>query len=151
MVAAQTGPAGWTAFVSLVLSAMLLGAVFLSIAALLAAAIPRRTTALGACLFTWFCFVLLYDGVMIALAQSLTGRSGARVLFSSVFGNPVDLGRLLVLAFSGTPHILGAAGESWTRFLGGPAPAIGVSAAALALWTILPLGLAWRTLAGRDL
>lgn len=151
IVAAQTGLAGWTAFASLALSAMLLGAVFLSIAALLAAAIPSRGTALGAALFAWFCFVLLYDGAIIALAQVLTGRSGARVLFASVFGNPVDLVRLLALAFSGTPHILGAAGESWTRFLGGPVAAVGASSAALALWTMLPLAAAWKALSRRDL
>jgi Cu-processing system permease protein len=151
LVAAQAGLGGWTAFVALTLAAMVLGAVFLSIAALLAAAIPHRTTALGAGLFAWFCFVLLYDGAMIAVAQLSAGRSGARVLFSSVFGNPVDLVRLLVLTVSGSVHILGAAGESWTRFLGGPTQAAGMSAVALALWTILPLALAWRTLARRDL
>jgi Cu-processing system permease protein len=150
-VAVQAGSSGWKVFGSLVAAAILLAAVFLSIAALLAAAIPRRTTAIGASLFAWFCFVLLYDGVMIALAQSLTGRSGARVLFTSVFGNPVDLVRLLVLAFSGTPHILGAAGDSWMRFLGGPAQAAGMSVGMLVLWALLPLVAAWRALAHRDL
>jgi Cu-processing system permease protein len=151
LVGVQTGAAGWETFTALILAAMVLGAAFLSIAALLAAAIPRRTTAIGAGLFAWFALVLLYDGVIIALAQSLAGSSGARVLFTSVFGNPVDLVRLLVLAFSETPHVLGAAGESWMRFLGGPSAAIGMSVTALALWTVVPLLAAWRALAVRDL
>jgi Cu-processing system permease protein len=151
IVAAQSDLAGWPAFAVLVAGAMALGAVFLSIAALLAAATTRRGTALGACLFAWFGFVLLYDGVVIAVAQSLTGASGARVLFGSVFGNPVDLVRLFVLSWSGAPDVLGAAGESWTRFLGGSSRAIGGSAAAIVVWTLGPLAAAWRVLERRDL
>jgi Cu-processing system permease protein len=150
IVAAESDLSSWLTFAALIIGALTLGAVFLSIAALLAAAIPRRGTVLGACLLAWFGFVLLYDGVAIALAQSLAGRSGARVLFGSVFGNPVDLVRLFVFAWLPTPD-LGAAGESWTRFLGGPGRAAGVSAAAIALWTVLPLAAACRLLARRDL
>jgi Cu-processing system permease protein len=142
---------GWRSFAGLVVSAMALGAVFLSIAALLASTIARRGTAIGAALFAWFGFVLLYDGLVIAVAQLLTGRTGARVLFTSVFGNPVDLVRLLMLAGAGTPHLLGAAGESWVRFLGGTSMAVSTSVAILLLWTIAPLFAAALVLERRDL
>jgi Cu-processing system permease protein len=135
----------------LILAALALGAVFLSIAALLSSAIATRGTALGACLFAWFVFVLLYDGVAIALAQLLDGRAGARVLFGSVFGNPIDLVRLVALGLSGMPQVLGAAGESWMRFLGGPGAAAATSIAGLVLWIALPLLAAWRVLSRRDL
>lgn len=80
-----------------------------------------------------------------------TREAGARVLFVSVFGNPADLVRVLVLSVSGTPHVLGAAGESWSRLLGGGVPAGLLSAVALVLWVAAPLETARRLLARRDL
>ncbi|MBI2834342.1 MAG: ABC transporter permease subunit [Acidobacteria bacterium] len=145
------GPEGVPKFLVLVVATNLLAAVFVSIGALVAAAVPGRVTALGAGVFVWFCAVLLYDGLLLALAQWLTGRSGARVLFVSVFGNPTDLVRVLTLSVSGTPYVLGAAGESWQRFLGGSERAILLSIVTLLAWTVLPLEAARRMMARRDL
>jgi hypothetical protein len=58
---------------------------------------------------------------------------------------------VLVLSVSATPHVLGAAGESWVRFLGGSAGAGILSAAVLLLWVAGPLEAARRLLAARDL
>jgi len=62
----------------------------------------------------------------------------------SVF-NVVDLVRILTLTLEGTPHILGVAGESWMRTLGGPLPVAAIAAAALTAltaWIALPVALA---------
>jgi len=72
------------------------------------------------------------------------------VLFLSVFGNALDLIRVLTLVVAGTPHVLGAAGESWLRALGGPTAAIVVSSAAMAAWIVVPLGIATAIYSGRD-
>jgi hypothetical protein len=96
-------------------------------------------------------FVLLYDGLALALAAWLTGPAGGRVLFASVFANPVDLIRIAILQMAGTPSTLGAAGEAWTRFLGGElrgAIAIGIAVAA---WTAAPLLVGATILRRRDL
>jgi Cu-processing system permease protein len=144
-------PAGLPRFLFFFLVSALLAAVFLSLAALVSAAIRRRQTALGLAAFVWFLSVLLYDGLAIAAAGWLTGRTGARVLFLSVFGNPSDLSRVLALTLSGTPHVLGAAGDSWMRFLGGPAAAGALSGSALLTWLVLPLAASRAVIARRDL
>ena len=100
--------------------------------------------------FVWFFAVILYDAVMLGAALWATGTAGARVLFLSVFGNVIDLVRVLALLLAGTPHVLGAAGESWLRALGGVEAAGIISTAALLGWIVAPLAVAARIHAMRD-
>ena len=107
-------------------------------------------SALGVATFIWFVAVILYDAAALAGAVWLTGRAGTRLLFASVFANVVDLVRILTLTLAGTPHILGVAGESWMRTLGGTVPVAALAAAALTAWIVLPLALAVRCSAVSD-
>jgi Cu-processing system permease protein len=128
-----------------------LALVFLSLGAAIAAATEKRVAALGVAVFTWFVFVLLYDGAMLSIAGFLTGRIGGRILFLSIFGNPADLVRIVALSWAGTPNVLGATGDAWLRFLGGSVAAGALAVTALAAWTLVPLGVASRLLSARDL
>jgi Cu-processing system permease protein len=138
-------------FLFFTLASVLLGMIFLAMAAAVAAATDHRAAALGVGTFVWFFFVLLYDGAALSLAGWITGAAGGRVLLVSVFGNPADLVRVLTLTFAGTPHVLGAAGDAWSRLLGGPAAASAWALTALAAWTVAPLALAVRLIDKRDL
>jgi ABC-type transport system involved in multi-copper enzyme maturation permease subunit len=151
VIAAQAGVDGLASFVFFVATAAILAIIFLSIAAGLSATIDSRVTALGAGVFAWFFFVLFYDAAVLSVATWLSGPRGGRVLFGSIFGNPVDLVRVIALTLSGTPHALGAAGEAWVRFLGGPWMTAAASASAIAIWVIAPLVIGVRFLAARDL
>jgi Cu-processing system permease protein len=151
VVAFSNGTEHLLSFALFVAASALLGAIFLSIAAVIAAATDKRVAALGIGIFVWFVFVLLYDGAALSLAGWLTGSFGGRILFASVFGNPTDLIRVAMLLVSGTPHVLGAAGEAWTRFLGGSLHAAVIAAGALVLWTAGPLAVAVRVMGLRDL
>jgi ABC-type transport system involved in multi-copper enzyme maturation permease subunit len=150
-VAFTSGTDGLVPFVFFVLASAVLAVIFLSIAAAIASATDKRVTALGVGTFAWFFFVLLYDGAALSLAGWITGSIGGRVLFGSVFGNPADLIRVAMLSVSGTPNVLGAAGDAWTRFLGGAPQAVLAAAGALTAWTIAPLAVGVRLIAGRDL
>jgi Cu-processing system permease protein len=138
-------------FVLMMVACVLLALAFLSIGTLLAACAPNRGTALGIAIFVWFSTVILYDAVALAGALWLTGRAGARLLFVSVFLNVIDLVRVLTLTLAGTPHILGVAGESWMRTLGGPSSIVGLSLLALCAWIIFPLWMAAHIEAVTDL
>lgn len=150
-VALGAGSADLPRFVVFAAATFVLALVFLAIAALLGAVFEGRTAALAAGAFAWFFFVLLFDGIALASAVWLTGRAGSRLLMLSVFANPADLVRVLTLSLAGTPHLLGAAGESWQRFLGGPAWAAFVACAALGAWVAAPLAAARIAIARRDL
>jgi ABC-type transport system involved in multi-copper enzyme maturation permease subunit len=137
---------------AILVAACLLAAIaFLSIATLIVASVPRRSAAMGIAAFVWFVAVILYDAAMLSVAVWASGVAGARVLFVSVFGNVVDLVRVLTLLVAGTPHVLGAAGESWLRTLGGPAAAATLSTCALLAWIVTPLAVAARIHSARDL
>jgi len=151
VVASSAGTAGVAGFAIFVVASIVLAMIFLAVAAAIAAASARRLTALGAATFAWFFFVLLYDGAALSAAIWLTGARGARVLFTSVFGNPADLIRVVTLSFAGVPNVLGAAGEAWTRFMGGSTAAAAAAIAALALWVIAPLVVGAHVMHRRDL
>jgi Cu-processing system permease protein len=151
VVAASAGAEGLPRFLFFVGVSAALGAVFLAIAAAISAAVSRRATAMGVAAFAWFFFVLLEDAAALALAGALTGRAGARALYLSVFANPAAIARVLTLSVAGTPHVLGAAGDAWSFFLGGPALAAAVAAAALVAWAAGALAGAGRLIGGRDL
>jgi Cu-processing system permease protein len=135
----------------LIIACLLAAIAFLSIATLIVAAVSRRSAAMGIAAFVWFVAVILYDAAMLSVAVSASGTNGARVLFLSVFANVVDLVRVLTLLLAGTPHVLGAAGESWLRALGGPQMASALSAFALLAWILIPLAVAVRIHESRDL
>jgi Cu-processing system permease protein len=151
VIASANGVAGLPGFALFAAASAALAVVFLSIAAAIAATTERRVAALGIATFVWFVFVLLYDGAALSLAVWLTGRLGGRVLFASVFGNPVDVIRVGVLWVCGTPNVLGAAGEAWLRFLGGALQASVAIAVALALWTAAPIAFGVYAIGRRDL
>jgi len=151
VIAFGSGVDGIGRFALFGVASVALTLVFLSLGAAIAAATEKRVAALGAAVFTWFVFVLLYDGAMLSIAGQLTGRTGGRILFASTFGNPADLVRIVALSWAGTPQVLGAAGDAWLRFLGGPASAGALAVAALAAWMLAPLGVAARLLNARDL
>jgi Cu-processing system permease protein len=139
IVAFGSGAEGVGGFAFFIAASIVLGVIFLSMAAAIASATVNRVVALGAAIFAWFVFVLLYDGAALSLAGWLSGARGGRVLFGSVFGNPVDLIRVVAVSVAGTPNVLGAAGDAWVRFLGGTAGAVVAATLGLALWMIGPL------------
>ena len=150
VVALVSGARDVGRFAVLVAACVIAAAAFLSMSTLITATVTRRSTAMGLAAFVWFCAVILYDAAMLSLAVSASGVIGARVLFVSVFANVVDLVRVLTLLVAGTPHVLGAAGESWLRALGSPAIASALSACALLAWIFVPLAIAVRIHASRD-
>jgi Cu-processing system permease protein len=151
MIALGSGVDGIGRFALFGAASIALALVFLSLGAAIAAATEKRVAALGVAVFAWFVFVLLYDGAMLSIAGYLTGRTGGRILFLSIFGNPADLVRIVALSWAGTPNVLGATGDAWLRFLGGSVAAGALAVTALAAWTLVPLGVASRLLNARDL
>jgi Cu-processing system permease protein len=146
-----SGAGGLMGFATFALCAVVLAMTFLSIAAAIAAAMETRVAALGIGTFVWCLFVLFYDGAALSVAGWMTGSLGGRILLGSVFGNPADLIRVVTLSVAGTPNVLGAAGEAWTRFLGGTTVASIAAISALTAWMTAPLVVAVYLMRGRDL
>ena len=152
VVFSHRGDEGLDGFVLLFAGSSVLTAVFLGIAAFLAAgsAGRRRMRALALALVVWFVAVVLFDVAALGLASLLRSGTASRVLIVSVLVNPVGALRTgALLALEGTTAF-GTASLAFLRFTKGPAGAAALLSASLLLWTVVPFALAARRLSKAD-
>lgn len=153
VIAERAGPSGVNHFLMLVGASAALTAIFLGIAAAIAAGNlgHRRSRALAAALVIWFVAVVLFDVVAIGVASMLPSGTASRVLISSALANPVDAIRTgTLLAIEGTAAF-GSASLALLRFTNGPGGAAALIAFSVAVWLTVPLVLAIRRLSRADI
>ena len=152
VVFSQAGAEGLGGFLLLVLASLLTTAIFLGLAALLAAGAVgrRRTRALALALVVWFVAVVLFDVAALGVASLLPSGTASRVLIVSVIVNPVDAVRTAtLLAIEGTAAF-GAASLAFLRFTKGAAGAFVLLGLSIVLWIVVPTALAVRRLQKAD-
>jgi Cu-processing system permease protein len=153
LVYAQAGAEGVGGFLLLVLGSLVTTAVFLALAALLAAgAVGRkRTRALTLALVVWFVAVAFFDLLALGLASLLPSGAASRVLMVSTIVNPLGAVRTgALLAIEGT-GAFGAASLALLRFTGGARGTGVVLGLSLLFWLAAPVLLALRRLRRADL
>lgn len=128
----------WLAFLSMVGSSVLLGAVFLAIGYLTSTLVSERSTAGGIAIGIWLFFVLIYDMALLGGLVAAKGQAVPALLLDLLLlANPTDAYRLLNLGSGNAGALSGMGGIAAHTGLTAP-----VLIAALALWTIVPLGCA---------
>lgn len=128
----------WRAFLSMVGSSVLLGAVFLAIGYLSSTLVSERSTAGGIAIGIWLFFVLIYDMALLGGLVAAKGQAVPALLLDLLLlANPTDVYRLLNLGSGNAGALSGMGGIAAHTGLTAP-----VLIAALALWTIVPLGCA---------
>ena len=153
VVYAQAGPDGLGGFLLLVLASLVTTAVFLGLAALLAAGSVgrKRTRALALALVVWFVAVVFLDLLALGVASLLRSGTASRVLMVSAIANPLAAVRTgALLAIEGT-GAFGAASLALFRFTSGPRGAGAVLGLSLVFWLAAPAALALRRLRRADL
>lgn len=137
----QSGGAGLFHYIGFMLSSVLLGLAFLSLAVLLSVLASERTRASGLAIATWFFFVLVFDLLLLGLLVSTGGRYGGDAVAYLLLLNPADVFRILnVFSLDDMARLYGLAsvvppalGNPW--LMGG----------AMLAWIVAPLALAdWR-------
>lgn len=144
---ADIDAASWWAFLNMLGSSVLLGAVFVAIGYLASAIVSERSTAGGIAIGIWLLFVLIYDMALLGALVAAGGHSIPSGLLDAVLlFNPTDAYRMLNL---------GSGEASALSGLGGVAEHSGLNAAmlvaALAAWTVVPLALAAAVFSRREL
>jgi Cu-processing system permease protein len=147
----SSGTDGLAPYAAFVLLSLLLSLVFLSLSVLVATMNSRKSKAFGMALFLWFFFVLFYDLLALGGTFLFKGESANLFLFSSLFGNPVDMVRVASLIFLDDVTVFGAAGAALLRFLGGGVASVSLLTLALAGWTVIPFLISRRMLRRQDL
>ncbi|UIJ72080.1 ABC transporter permease [Aurantimonas sp. HBX-1] len=139
--------ASWTAFLSMILSSILLGAVFIAIGYLISALVAERGTAGGIAIGVWLFCVLIYDMALLGLLVVDQGRVvGGELLSALLLANPTDAYRLLNLGSESVGALSGMGGVADNAALGATTLIV-----ALLAWTIVPLAAAIMVFARREL
>ncbi len=145
---AEIGGGSWAAFACMILTSILLGAVFIAIGYLISALVRERATAAGISIGVWLLLVVLFDMAMLGALVVDQGRtiSSAAVSGMLLF-NPTDVYRLFNLA--GAENVSVLTNMSGIADQASLSPA--VLLATLVIWVLVPLTLAWLTFSRREL
>jgi Cu-processing system permease protein len=144
VVFSQAGNDGLPSFVGVAAGALALTAMFLSLAAAVAAGSTseRRAHHLAATLVVWLVTVVLFDIVALGVASLLPSVLASRLLIVSAIVNPVDAVRTgTLLAVEGT-SAFGAASLAFLRVTGGIAWAAAWLTLSIVFWIAAPFVLA---------
>ena len=91
-------PALWQAFGFFILTAVLLGWVFIAIAYIASVIASEKSRAAGAALLVWFWFVLVFDLLLLGALVATKGTHGGDWMPYLLLLNPTDVFRLANLA-----------------------------------------------------
>jgi Cu-processing system permease protein len=129
----------WQAFGMFILTATLLGWVFIAMAYVASCLVTEKSRAAGISLVLWFWFVLIFDLILLGQLVISKGSSGSDWLPYLLLMNPTDVFRLANLAgfeaardYTGLAHIT-TSGSLFDAF---------VLTGVLIVWVIVPLLLA---------
>ena len=139
---------GWEAYVSMMASSMLLGAVFIALGYLVSVLVKERATAAGAAIGLWLVFVVLYDLILFGALLADEGQVISQQLFSMLMlVSPTDTYRILNLSmFDGVSQAAGIAGVASQAGMSS-ALLIGVMLA----WVVAPLAITLYVFQRREL
>ncbi len=95
LLAGSLGGNGLFHYIGFMLSSVLLGLAFLSLAVMLSVLARDRTRASGLAIALWFVFVLVFDLLLLGLLVLGGGRFGGDVFPYLLLANPADVFRIL--------------------------------------------------------
>lgn len=127
----------WTS-VLLVITGMLLTAVFASIATLAAVYTRDKAKGIGAAILLWLYFSIIFDGLLMFLLFQFSDYPIEHYMVGFSMLNPIDLSRILILMKLDVSALMGYTGALFREFFGsiyGMIIAFGV----LLLWVIIPI------------
>ena len=133
--------AGLYHYIGFMVSSVLLGLAFLSMAVLMSVIARDRTRASGLAIAMWFFFVLVFDLLLLGILVGTGGRFGGDAFAWLLLLNPADVFRILnVFSLDDVRTLYGLA-SIVPPSLGSPA----VMGSVMLAWIVLPLALArWR-------
>jgi Cu-processing system permease protein len=137
----KLSPQAWFHYAGFILSSVLLGMAFLSLAVTLSVFATDRARASGGAIALWFFFVLVYDLLLLGALVASGGAVGADAFPYLLLLNPADTFRILNIFGLEDVRTLYGLTTVFPERLANP----GVLGAAMVAWIALPLALAnWR-------
>lgn len=141
MLGQRFGAAGWFHYGGFVLTSLLLGLAFLSLAVALSVLARDRTRASGLAIALWFLFVLVFDLALLGLLVASGGTLGGSAFPYVLLLNPADIFRILnVFSLDDMRSVFGL-----TSIVPPALASPWLLGSAMGAWIVAPLALAsWR-------
>jgi Cu-processing system permease protein len=127
------------------LTTVLLGEAFLSIAVLVSVLARTKVAASAIAIVLWFLFVLVFDLGLLGLLVATEGRYGGDILPLLLLLNPADIFRIINVYGMEEVRMLYGLATVFPRALANP----WALASAMLAWIVAPLGLAYARLLSR--
>ncbi len=141
LLGSRLSPEAWYHYAGFILSSVLLGMAFLSLAVMVSVYATDRTRASGGAIALWFFFVLVYDLLLLGALVVTGGAVAADAFPYLLLLNPADVFRILNIFGLDEVRTLYGLTTVFPERLASPA-LLGV---VMLVWIVLPLGLAnWR-------
>jgi Cu-processing system permease protein len=139
---------GWQAYVVMMATSLLLGAVFIALGYLVSVLVKERATAAGAAVGLWLLFVVVYDLMLFGVLVLDEGQVIGQQLFSVLMlVSPTDTYRILNLSmFEGVSEAAGIASAVSEAQISGV-----LLSGVMLLWVLLPLTAALAVFQRREL
>ena len=150
---ARTGFDGLSGYLGLAAGSVALTAVFLAIAAAVAAGYnsARRARALGSAVIIWLAAVVVVDIAALGVASALPSGLASKTIIVSTLANPAGAVRTAVLMMIEGTAAFGSASKALLRFTGGVTNMALWLALSITVWVAAPLAIATRRLRKTDL
>lgn len=139
---------GWQAYVVMMLSSLVLGAVFIALGYLVSVLVKERATAAGTAIGLWLVFVVLYDLILFGMLLLDEGQVIGQQLFSTLMLiSPTDSYRILNLSlFDGVSQAAGIAGIASQAGM-----SVSLLLGVMLLWVVVPLAVTLFVFQRREL
>jgi len=133
----------------LLVAGVMLCLIFTALSFVIALAFRDRAAGLAAAILVWLGTTVVYDGVVMTAVVLLREYPLERPLIAAMVINPIDLARVLLLLQFDIGALSGYTGAVFERFFGGMQGTLW-AAAALVVWTAVPLAAGLRRFARKD-
>lgn len=148
-LATTPGTIPFAAAATLVVTGVLLGALFLALGVLITVRIEDRVRGLAVAVLVWLLFVAVYDGILLVGIRVFADYPLETALIIATLLNPIDLARILMMMEFDIAAMMGYTGAVFEQFFG-TALGMTLSGVSLVVWCAVPLALAARGFQHKD-
>lgn len=135
---------------ALILVGGLLTLVFTSIAFFASVKSRDKARGIGTALLLWFYFALIFDGLLLLILFTFSDYPLEKLILALSSFNPIDLGRIYLMLQMDISALMGYTGAVYKDFLGSSGGLL-YTLGIMLVWLVIPLLLAMRSFAKKDL
>lgn len=133
----------------LIISGVMLSIIFTSISLLVSMYQKDKARSMGIILLLWVFFAFIFDGVLLFIMYQLGEYPIEQSILIATFGNPISIGRILVVMHTEASALMGLSGAIFQDFFGSGKGAF-LAITALVAWAGIPYLFSRRKFIKRD-